>query len=65
VSSTTTIPPTRSTNQFTEPTVPDYAVPNAEEAWERMGRLVGKVLDAPKSARDIDKNRRETPDNPK
>lgn len=39
--SNTTTTPTRST----EPTAPDYAVPDPQEAWEKFDRLVGKVLE--------------------
>lgn len=45
MSNTTTAIPTR----LAEPIAPDYAVPDAQKAWERMDRLVGKVLDLPKS----------------
>jgi len=40
MSKTTTTIPTRST----EPTAPDYAVPDPQEAWERFDRLVSQVL---------------------
>lgn len=49
MSNTNSKTPTRST----EPTAPDYAVPDPQEAWERLDRLVSKVIEAPKdSGRD-------------
>lgn len=47
MSNTTTTIPTHSAEQFTEPTAPDYAVPDPKEAWERLDRLVSKVLQSP------------------
>ena len=37
--------PTRSTDKFTKPTAPDYAVSDAEDAWQRLNRLVDRVLE--------------------
>lgn len=34
---------------LTRSTVPDYAVPDPREAWERFGRLVRKMLNASSS----------------
>lgn len=45
MSSANTTTPTRST----EPTAPKYEVSDSLEAWERFDRLVGKVLQIPKS----------------
>ena len=44
MSNTKATTPTRST----EPTAPEYEVPDSLEAWERFDMLVGKVLKAPK-----------------
>ncbi len=44
---------TRSTDQFTEPTAPDYAVPDPKEAWKRLDRLVEQVLGTSKEQSEV------------
>lgn len=40
--------PTPTLSNSADPQAPDYAVPDAKEAWERFDRLVGKVVESPK-----------------